>query len=230
MSPGPETSRRWWSEGERVVARLVERLSDDDLAAPSALPEWTRAHVVAHLARNADALGNLLHWARTGEETPMYPSMEARDAGIATTAALPPTVLRADYTDACRRFADSVESLPPEAWTATVRTRQGRAIEATEVPWMRAKEIWVHGVDLAVGLGFEDLPTDFCAALVDDVLGHFAGRGDPVEVSVAATDVDRVWGTGAPTARGSAGAVAAWLTRGDASGLDGDVPRPPTWL
>jgi len=26
------------------------------------------------------------------------------------------------------------------------------------------------------------------------------------------------------------GAVAAWLTRGDGSGLSGDVPPPPTWL
>jgi maleylpyruvate isomerase len=230
VNPSPETSRRWWSEGERVVAGLVERLSDDDLAAPSALPDWTRAHVVGHLARNADALGNLLTWARTGVETPMYASPEARDADIVTTAALPPAELRADYTDACHRFADSVENLPAEAWTATVRTRQGRAIEATEVPWMRAKEIWVHGVDLGAGLGFGDLPTDFCAALVDDVLGHFAGRGDPVEVSVAATDVDRTWGAGDATVTGPVSAVAAWLTRSDASRLSGDVPPAPRWL
>jgi maleylpyruvate isomerase len=230
VNPPPETSRRWWSDGELAVAGLVEKLGDDDLAAPSALPGWTRAHVVAHLARNADALGNLLTWARTGVETPMYPSQEARDAGIATTAALPPAELRADYADACRRFAEAVEGLPAEAWTATVRTRQGRPIQATEIPWMRAKEIWVHGVDLAAGLGFADLSTDYCAALVDDVLGHFAGRGDPVEVCIAATDVDRTWGSGTPTVRGPVGAVAAWLTRGDASGLDGDVPPAPTWL
>src|SRR4051812_47601579 len=110
------------ADGERLVAGLVERLSDADLAAPSALPDWTRAHVVAHLARNADALGNLLTWARTGVETPMYASQEARDAGIATTAVQPPGELRADYAEACRRFADAVESLPSEAWTATVRT------------------------------------------------------------------------------------------------------------
>jgi maleylpyruvate isomerase len=230
VAPRPETSQRWWSDGERVVADLVERLSDDDLAAPSRLPDWTRAHVVAHLARNADALGNLLTWARTGVETPMYPSQEARDSGITTTAALPPAELRADYADACRRFAEAVENLPAEAWTATVRTRQGRAIEATEIPWMRAKEIWVHGVDLGAGLDFADLPAEYSAALVDDVLGHFAGRGEPVEVAVAATDVDRTWGNGTPTARGPVGAVAAWLTRGDASGLAGDVPPAPTWL
>lgn len=218
------------ADGERLVAGLVERLGDDDLASPSALPEWTRAHVVAHLARNADALGNLLTWARTGVETPMYPSPEARDADIAATAALAPAELRADYAAACRRLADAVENVPAEAWTATIRTRQGRAIEATEVPWMRAKEIWVHGSDLRAGFTFSDLPADFAAALVDDVLGHFAGRGDPVQTTMAATDVDRVWGSGTPSVRGPVSAVAAWLTRGDASGLAGDVPEPLRWL
>ena len=230
MNPEPETSRRWWRNGERVVAGLVAGLSDDDLAAASRLPDWTRAHVVAHLARNADALGNLLTWARTGVETPMYPSPEARDRDIASTAALPADEFRADYAGGCRRFADAVENLPADAWTATVRTRQGRAIEATEVPWMRAKEIWVHGTDLDAGLGFGDLPTDYASALVDDVLGHFAGRGEALEVTVAATDVDRQWGTGEPTVHGPVSAIAAWLTRGDATGLTGEVPPPPTWL
>src|SRR5687768_6243725 len=174
VTPPVSQTLRWWTDGERAVAGRLDRLADDDLAAPSRLPDWSRAHVVAHLARNADALGNLLTWARTGVETPMYPSPEARDRDIASTAALPADELRADYAAACRRFADAVENLPPEAWTATVRTRQGRAIEATEVPWMRAKEIWVHGADLDAGLGFGDLPAEYASALVDDVLDHFA--------------------------------------------------------
>ncbi|MFL6095487.1 MAG: maleylpyruvate isomerase N-terminal domain-containing protein, partial [Blastococcus sp.] len=33
------------------MARTLARVTDDELAAPSALPGWTRAHVVAHLAR-----------------------------------------------------------------------------------------------------------------------------------------------------------------------------------
>ena len=88
-SPSPDVARRWWADGELVVAGLVDRLGDEELAADSALPGWSRAHVVAHLARNADALVNLLTWARTGVETPMYPSRAVRDADIETTAALP---------------------------------------------------------------------------------------------------------------------------------------------
>ena len=59
--------------------RTVAALTDSQARAPSLLPGWTRGHVVTHLARNADALRNLLTWARTGIPTPMYPSRQARD-------------------------------------------------------------------------------------------------------------------------------------------------------
>ena len=72
----------WMRTGTEHVTALVAKLSDTELAEPSALPDWSRAHVVAHLARNAEALGRLLTWARTGVENPMYPSREARRPGV----------------------------------------------------------------------------------------------------------------------------------------------------
>ena len=221
---------RWWADAEIAVAGRLDQLADDDLRAPSALPDWSRAHVVGHLTRNADALVNLLTWARTGAETPMYPSREARDAGIETTAAQPPGELRADYAAACARLAVAIETMPASAWTAEVRNAQGRTVPAAEVPWMRAKEMWVHGVDLDAGLAFADLPAGFCVALVDEVLGLFATRDQALDVTIVATDADRTWGSGRTAVRGPVTAVAAWLTRSDASGLDGDVPPPPAWL
>jgi maleylpyruvate isomerase len=230
QTPTSDEALRWWAAGELAVSGQVSRLTDAELAADSRLPEWSRAHVVAHLARNADALVNLLTWARTGVETPMYPSREVRDADIQTTAAQLPADLRADFAGACARLAVAIETLPADAWTAEVRTGQGLMVPATEVPWMRAKEIWVHGTDLRAGLAFADLPADFCAALVDDVLGLFASRDQALDVTVVATDVDRRWGSGGATVEGPVAAVAAWLTRSDASGLRGDVPPPPVWL
>jgi maleylpyruvate isomerase len=229
-NPQMQTALAWWSDGELNVAGHVDRLTDDELTADSALPGWSRAHVVAHLARNADALVNLLTWARTGVETPMYPSRAARDAGIEATAALPPAELRADYAAACDRLATAIEAMPADAWTAEVRNGQGATVPASAVPWMRAKEVWVHGTDLHAGLVFADLPADFCAALVDDVLATFTGRDEAPEVTIVATDVDRTWGSGSTTVTGPVAAVAAWLTRSDDSGLPGPVPPPPRWL
>jgi len=225
-----EQQRQWWADGELAVAGMVDRLADDAFAEDSALPGWSRAHVVAHLARNADALVNLLTWARTGVETPMYPSRAVRDADIEATAAKSPTELRADYVASCDRLARAVEGMPADAWAAEVRNGQGVTVPASLVPWMRAKEIWVHGTDLRAGLGFADLPADVGIALVDDVLGLFESRDQRLDVTIVATDVDRTWGDGETRVEGPVTAVAAWLTRSDASRLTGDVPPPPTWL
>ena len=228
--PSLDPARQWWADGELAVAGVVDRLSDDELAEPSALPSWSRAHVIAHLARNADALVNLLTWARTGVETPMYPSRAVRNADIEATAAKSPADLRADFVAACGRLAQTLEAMPAGAWTAEVRNGPGATVPASEIPWMRAKEVWVHGTDLRAGLSFADLPAEFCAALVDDVLTVFAARDQALDVTIVAPDVDRTWGRGAAKVEGPVAAVAAWLTRSDASGLSGDVPAPPVWV
>jgi len=96
----------WWRDGERTLHTAVEALPDPDLAGPSLLPGWSRQTLLAHLARNADALVNLLTWARTGVETPMYASAGARDEEIAETAARPASEVRAE-------FAGSQAGSPP---------------------------------------------------------------------------------------------------------------------
>src|SRR3954466_11276826 len=60
------------------LLRTVGSLGELDIRAPSSLPGWTRAHVLAHLARNAEALANLLRGVRTGTPAAAYASHEAR--------------------------------------------------------------------------------------------------------------------------------------------------------
>ncbi|HZC40516.1 MAG TPA: maleylpyruvate isomerase N-terminal domain-containing protein, partial [Streptosporangiaceae bacterium] len=70
---------------QHATGRLLDTiagLTEAQARAPSLLPGWTRAHVLTHIARNADGLANLLRWARTGTQTPMYASAGARDADI----------------------------------------------------------------------------------------------------------------------------------------------------
>ena len=55
--------------GQRLV-RTVDGFSGDDWSAPSLLPGWTRAHVVAHLALNGEALGGVLRGRRRGRAGP----------------------------------------------------------------------------------------------------------------------------------------------------------------
>ncbi|MCZ2830720.1 maleylpyruvate isomerase family mycothiol-dependent enzyme [Modestobacter sp. VKM Ac-2986] len=215
----------WWRQGEEHLGTALGRLTDEELTGPSLLSGWTRAHVLAHLAGNADAMVNLLTWARTGVETPAYSSDEARDAHIAETAALSPLELRAAVLAATQRLAGAVRDLPEHAWAAQVRTRQGHVLPAAELSWLRAREVWVHTVDLDAGIGFADVPDDVLAAVVDDVFRQWDARDAVPDVALFAGD--REWGTGALAVAGTLPEVAAWITgRSDGAGLQADGPLP----
>ncbi len=94
----------WMAQGSTFFLGQVAGLSDRGFGEPSALPGWTRAHVVAHLARNAEALRDLLTWARTGVETPMYTSREQRAADIEHGAGRPPEQLRREVVGTAGRL------------------------------------------------------------------------------------------------------------------------------
>jgi maleylpyruvate isomerase len=218
--------------GEAFVLAQVHPLDDAGFAEPSRLPGWTRAHIVAHLARNADALCNLLAWARTGVETPMYPSREKRADDIETGATQAPAVLRAELVTASERLAGTASDHPDEAWEAEVRTASNRRIPASEVPWMRMRETWVHAVDLGLGAAFDDVPASVVVRLLDEVAGGLADRADCPAMVLAADDAHRSWTVGPSgptvTVRGTGPRLLAWLIgRDTGDGLHSSDGRPP---
>lgn len=220
-------------EGQRRVEALAATLSDADTAAPSALPGWTRGHVLTHLARNADALVNLLTWARTGVPTPMYASPAQRDADIETGASRTAEELRADVRDSAARFHATADALSAQQWAAPVRTRAGREIPASEVPWLRVREVWLHLVDLDAGARLADVPEDVAWPLVREVAEWMSGRVDTaLDIVVPGHPGVVRLGSGAPRGevRGTAASVAGWLT-GRSRGEDLDCGgRPPSEL
>jgi maleylpyruvate isomerase len=220
-----------WERGEQHLATALGRLVEEEFDGPSLLPGWNRRHVLAHLARNADAMVNLLTWARTGTETPAYSSDEVRDAQIEETAARTPEELRADVLGGTARLADAVRKMPPHAWAATVRARQGHEIAATDVIWMRCRECYVHSIDLDSGVEWREVPDDVLAGIADEVFRSWDRTDRVPDVVVFAGD--REWGTGALAVSGSLPDVVAWLTgRSTGSGLkaDGPLPTLPAWL
>ncbi|MFE5393395.1 maleylpyruvate isomerase family mycothiol-dependent enzyme [Streptomyces sp. NPDC056568] len=173
MTGAPRTlsdARAWVRTGTELLLDAVAALDEDAFKAPSTLPDWTRKHLVAHVAANADALGHLVHWAATGEETPMYASAEERAAGIAKGATLSGDELRSWLTDSAQKLAAGLDGLTEAQWGHQVVTAQGRTVPATELPWMRAREVCIHAVDLGTGVvTFADLPNGFLAALVAEI-------------------------------------------------------------
>lgn len=226
----------WMQEGTALFVTALESLDDAALRAPGTLPGWTAAHVVAHVAANADALVNLAHWARTGEETPMYSSPAQRDADIEAGARRAAHELREWVASSAHRLADALDALTAEQWARQVRTAQGRTVPATEIPWMRSREVMVHAVDLGGTVTPADLPVGFDAALLDDITAKRSSSDGPALVLVPTDHEDRwvVTGAGHPTiVRGPLAQLTAYLSGRPATDLQADhghVPTLPRWL
>ena len=230
-SAGSVASPARVADGERTFAAVLDAVDDAALREPSGLPGWTRAHVVGHVARNADALLNLLVWARTGVETPMYPDPGARERDIEEAASWPSARLRAETENAAERLAHAWEALPSGAWDARVRSALGRNIPAAETLWMRAREVWVHAVDLRGDGDFSGLPDDVVGALLDDASATLTRRDAP-DLALLATDRDTTWrlghGHAEATVKGPAHRLLGYvLGRAPAPG---PAPALPRWL
>lgn len=225
--------------GTAYFARQLAALSDEDFAAPSLVPGWSRAHVAAHVGYNARALTRLVEWARTGIETPMYAGPAERNAEIEQGATLKPIALRHLVTHAAVHLTVEWRDLPADAWTRTVRTAQGRSVPVSETAWMRAREVWIHAVDLDNGGAFGDFPASVVDGLLRDITGLWRTRGDGAGLVLQPTDrVDAITVTDAADGTrtvitGPAADLARWASgRGGPAGLpDGrPAPTPPRWL
>ena len=202
----------WTASRRRPIALLATAtaLSDAQAREPSLLPGWSRGHVLTHIARNADGLGNLLRWARTGTQTPMYASAESRAADIEAGAGRPAADLAADVRESAAAFAAEAASMPDDAWTAQVRALNGPPFPALGVLDRRLSEVEIHHVDLAAGYSPGDWPEDFLGEALPRVAESFAGRDDTPRCLVWADGT-----TGLVPDRPGAGWLAA-----------GDHPRP----
>ncbi|MEV6232462.1 maleylpyruvate isomerase N-terminal domain-containing protein [Saccharopolyspora shandongensis] len=222
-------------------SRLLDTVAGlDELAVrqPSLLPGWSRAHVITHLARNADGFGNLLIWARTGIEHAMYASGEDRDEAISEGAVRSHRLLLEDLAASCDRFAHAARALPEAAWTAEIADAVGDPMPAHHMLRLRLLEVWVHLVDLDHDVDFDDIPRPAAEQLLEDVVQQYGGRPDVPALSVEVDfgDHRRTWdlrGTTAPPSRvrGEPGPMLGWLLgRTGSELLDGDSPNLPDWL
>ncbi|MET9368897.1 maleylpyruvate isomerase N-terminal domain-containing protein [Streptomyces griseoflavus] len=201
-------ARAWARTGTELMLDAVAGFDEDAFTAPSVLPGWSRKHLVAHVAANADALCNLVHWAATGEETPMYASAEERAAGIAKGPTLSAGELRSWLTDSANKLAAGLDGLTDEQWRHEVVTVQGRTVPATELPWMRAREVCVHAADLGSAVvTFADLPKGFLTALVAEI----GARRELAELPDGPLPEVAAWLAGRPHSLADAPELGPWL-------------------
>ncbi|HKS44512.1 MAG TPA: maleylpyruvate isomerase family mycothiol-dependent enzyme [Amycolatopsis sp.] len=223
----------WMREGTTRLLDLVTTLDDTGLRAASGLPGWSRAHVVGHLARNAEALTRLATWARTGIENPMYADPGQRADEIEQSASLPAAELRRQLRATADVLDTALSSLTTAQWSAPVRSALGRRIPAAEIPWMRIREVWLHAADLTATPSLASMPDGALDLLLDDTTTTLSRKPDCPAVVVAPGDRDRTWRLqpdipAADTITAPAAEIAGWLT-GRLPGRPGWPPLP-RWL
>jgi maleylpyruvate isomerase len=136
------------------------------------------------------------------------------------------------------RLAQVVRAMPKAAWSARVQNAQGREMPATDIAWLRAREMWIHAVDLDVGASFADFPAPMVAELLTEVAAAMGKNPDCPALRLVAPD-GTTWTTGdavdATIVSGPAPELAAWLlgrsTGRALRGPDGrKLPPLPRWL
>ena len=218
-------------EATNRYLQTLDALGDGAYAAPSVLPGWSRAHVIAHVALNALALARAFESVERGEATAVYPSAAARDADIDEHARHSPAQLRELSLGAAGVFREITEELAPELLDRPVaRVPGGPEFTVGEWIFARWREVEIHHADLDAGYEPEDWPADFVDHVFKVVVED---RADGPPMVLAAPEGTTPVGPGdGPTVRGSRARLAWWLLgRGQGHGLacEGTLPTLGPW-
>lgn len=217
------------------TSRLVQTAAtfdDESIRAASRCQGWTRAHVLSHIARNADALRNLVGWAVTGTPVPMYASPEVREADILAGSSHSAREILADLEDSAARFASSAPGLagPPEH--TEVEMRAGRRVLGGQLPTLRLMEVVFHHVDLDAGYTFAEADPGFVRRAISNAVERIGASGQAPSISLRGESGDR-WsmGQGTQEVTGTNAALLLWLGRGDHAGISSAqaLPELPAW-
>lgn len=221
----------------------VRGLPADVGGEPSALPDWTRGHVLAHVDGVAHALARQAEYAARGERIQPYDGgVEGRNARIETGS----TRTIAEHVGALTAARERLAAAWPEPgsplWGAPTSYREG-PVAGCLLAWWR--EIRIHAVDANVGIGPDTWDAELRAHLRDFLAVRLPGgvvlAGDGESAGILSDGgVPAGGGPAGPDGRplrmttvsGAPADVVAWLAGREPAGRvratrdDVDVPLP----
>jgi maleylpyruvate isomerase len=229
-----------------AVARHTQLLIDhathlDGVRAPSLCEGWSRAHVLSHVARNAEAILRLAEWALDGQPREMYPGgTTARDAEIEAGAARggsasppdtrPAGVFVDDLTATAAALGPRLAELGGPLAVDEVEMRGGLRIPPLALPFLRLREVAYHHVDLDDGFTFADVEPEMLRRFIDDAVSRLRMGHRPPDLDLRTDEGDQ-WLVGDPSTPvvGSRASVLLWLARRLETGVtaEGGLPELP---
>jgi len=142
----------------------IAGLDEPDMRRPSLLAGWSVAHVLAHVARNAESHVRRALAAARGEVVEQYPGgYEGRERAIDATAARRANEILQEVRETAAELHAVWRAVPEHAWDGLTRDVAGRERPLRELPSRRWQELEVHLVDLDVGITWDAWRDEFVA-------------------------------------------------------------------
>lgn len=228
MTGGPALAAEL-AAGQARLRALLDGLGEDAVRAPSALPGWTRGHVLTHIEGVGLALARQARYARRGKLIEVYDGgRSSRDAAIEAGHGRSVPVLTEALNDALDEVEASWAAVGPDDWDRPVSYRDG-TVSTAGLAWWR--ELEIHTADALLGPTPADWSPELCTHLVD-----FLSARVPDGIRLTLGTTDGSWsftrGEGTPVAvRGRLTDLAAWLAgRVPPRPLTGDpLPALGSW-
>jgi maleylpyruvate isomerase len=216
-----------------MAMATIASLTDEELAKPTRCQGWTRAHVIAHLALDADALVNLATWAVTGQEKPDYESLEKRNTAIDTAAAQSAAELTTALGQANARMLEAFQALKNGVEVETVPTLFSGDVDSFWLPAQRTTELIVHHNDLDTTWEWHEADPDALVDAIEVCVRRLQANPESPGLRVIAREGEE-WtvGDGLSRIEGYYETLLPFLARGQTEeGLrhEGELPGLPPW-
>jgi len=225
-----QVRERRMSETSALLGDTIA-ITDDEWQMPSRLPGWTRAHIAAHLARQADGLVRVLDQLKRDEPTSLYVSRKAAENDIERGSERTALELQEDLDASAgrlqERFADLLE-LPPGQ---LVRLTASTTVRLDCLPIIRFNHLVLHHIDLDIGYTCQAIESDVAAWLLAYNAARI-GRDSTLPAIRLVSDsgvTAMIGGPGRPmVAHGADGLLLCWLTgRMPPDQIDARLPAMP---
>lgn len=230
------TSLAQVADAEALVAKFVSGLSADEVAAESLLPDWSRGHVLSHLANNARGLSNLIDWALTGVQKDMYVSVEQRGLDIENDSKRPGKEIVADFLEQSKIFAEKLDRLiAGPLLSEEVVLGNGSHVHPHEILTLRERELLVHLVDLGLDYKANDWNLDWSIKTLKSVSAGKRKERVNFRLLIAGDHTWTMDQNGMTDIFGTPQSLAAWLMGREPDDKlvtsDGSpLGKPPLWL
>ena len=224
------------ANAEALVAKYVSELSNEEIAEDSLLPDWSRGHVLSHLANNARGLSNLVEWALTGVQKDMYVSVEQRAIDIENDAKRPGSEIVADFLEQSKIFAANLDRLMTgPLLSEEVVLGNGSHVHPHEITTLRERELMVHLVDLGLDYKANDWSFDFSIKTLKSVSAGKRKERVNFRLLIAGDHTWTMDQNGMTDIFGTPQSLAAWLMGREPDDKlvtsDGSpLCKPPVWL